>query len=352
MTNSVVIDNNKIGEENWGNLLICGFDDNGTLKFANSIKSKQGENRNSSMRLAIDSDQNLFTCNLIEKDIDIDPSVEINNLGFYTLQSERLYIAKYDSNGALKTAKPICSNFNVHLFQYQYNFDVNDYGVSVISDISQGEVVFDFEKDIRINTLFQDAFVAQYSNELKLNYVFTLGVDNLNLWDNTNAIIYENIIKNNGHIIIAGHANGKKDFDPGDDFETFENFKDGPNSFITTYDSTGKLLSIEGFQGIGSHLISNIASNNKNNRIVSGYFDGNIEFDQNTSNHFLDAEISNTFLSNYDGLSTTSIDIGSIVKEEVNLYPNPANQYFIIPERIDGKKPLHYLQMKERKFFQ
>jgi len=223
----------NLGFENGYTYALMSFDNQGDCRFANPYLEKSGFNSNTAARISINGSEEVYLCNILFDDIDLDPGTEHFDFGVDTIQGEYFYIAKYDKEGNFTNASLICENFNTVTFGYAYAFEAGNSGNCYISAQSAGTVNFDLQGGNSITSVLPDMFLASYSSDLSFRYIHSFGAPTIIDYDGSNAVPLDIVSTTKKDIILTGNFTGTKDFDPSEEVLNLSPSDDLRRSFVS-----------------------------------------------------------------------------------------------------------------------
>ena len=95
-------------------------------------------------------------------------------------------------------------------------------------------------------------------------------------WESANDIVTDGT----GHIYTVGSFNGTVDFDPGAGQAPLTSLNSDSDAFVTKSDSAGNLLWAKALRG-GDCAASSVAVDSQGNLLITGNFQGTVDFDPN-----------------------------------------------------------------------
>ena len=211
---------------------------------------------------------------------DFDPSEDVFTIGAYGTEDD-VFIQKLDTANNFVWAVALTGSDNDKGTHLAIDSEENVYVAGTFRD----QIDFDGGPGVVTGTSLglDDVFLVKYSPDGEFLWKATFGG---NTYDNIGGLA----IDQNGDVIIGGNFNGVVDFDPGEG----EYFIDSGNesaAFVVKLSSSGEFISYydlnnsnEGGRVIS---ISGIKIDSQNNLLLSGSFEGNIDFDQSTENEHI-----------------------------------------------------------------
>lgn len=338
-------------------IFIAKYDKFGNYVWAEALG---GPGADIGQAIALGENNNIYVTGYFNDSVDFDPSPDLFILG--SLGGSDIFLSKYDSSGNYLLAinmggtggdqgwgVALDQNNNVHITGYFHgiaDFDPSLEEIELTSVVGISVFVAKYSFDgIYFNafaTLDGDggeddngnSIVADESGNLYLTGNFwgtvdfnpSIGVDNLISSGNNPDIFlakYDNIgnfvwagkmggnssdygmsvaIDGDGNLIITGSFEGIADFDPSPEVENLTNFEGGSDVYIAKYDNSGDFLWAANMGGTGSGIGQSVAIDGDKSIVVTGYFEGTIDFDPSPSAqvNLTSAGMRDVFLAKYD----------------------------------------------------
>jgi hypothetical protein len=138
----------------------------------------------------------------------------------------------------------------------------------------------------------RDAFLAKYSENGELIWVFSIG-------DDLDDDITDVKLDNEGNIIITGSYMGTIDLDPGPSTASFTAVMDNNDGFLAKYSSSGNYIWGHSFGSFSNDYGKHLAINSANDIYLAGYFNYSVDFDFGPSINELTGQF-DIFLAKYD----------------------------------------------------
>jgi hypothetical protein len=284
-------------------IFFAKYDNSGNYRWAHSI----GDIRTDVAHcIAISPLGDVFIAGIFHGTMDFDPSAG----GTATLSTgaEDMFIAKYDTAGNYSWAIQIGGSSRNDprslAFDNNNNVIVNGFFDSTT----------DFDPSVAVANLTAggrlDAFLAKYDNNG--NYVWALNPTGSGDQDYT----YQVVVDDENNIYMCGRLEGIVDFDfsAGTTNLTSNGMYD---IFLVKYDASGSLVWAKSTGNASSHEVGfGLAIDNNQNLVMSGYFEGKVDFDFGTAPgdtaYLTPQGNSDMYLASYDrdGNYLWAVDIG------------------------------------------
>ncbi|MCE3280394.1 MAG: hypothetical protein K0S44_2585 [Bacteroidetes bacterium] len=283
------------------------YDISGNLIFAKQIGST-GDDRGSS--ITTDNNKNIYLTGSFTGTVDFDPGISVFNMT--ASGNNDVFFAKFDSLGNFMLAGKVGGTG----FDLGRSIIVDNIGNIYISGYFSGNSDFDpGTSTYNLNSSGgTDAFFAKYNSIGNLVYANKLGAASS---DESTALA----IDNQQNIYVTGFFSGTVDFDPSGGIM---NISAAGNQviFLAKYDSLGNYLYAKSMGGAAGYDYGlTIGIDNYNNTYLSGFFNGTVDFDGNSTNYNLISSGNyDIFLAKYDSIGnfvfakkmgSTGIDYGN-----------------------------------------
>ncbi|MCW3070150.1 MAG: hypothetical protein JWO44_40 [Bacteroidetes bacterium] len=245
------------------------------------------------LAMAVTTDQlgNVFVAGEFTGTVDFDPSPGTANLTGGSITNTGLFLAEYDSSGALVWAKQISSNHTLDVYEGK-NLWLDSHKNIVLGGYLIGTVNFDpTGAAVPVSTInsYRDAFLAKYDS--LGNYIwaksFGSGGD-----DNVTSIA----VDNNDNIFCSGFFRDTVDFDLSAGVSTMISAPYG-SAFLAKYDAAGNYLWAGSMNS--SAFLSRLATDSAGNVYMTGVYSGLTDFDLSAATATLNGTSSNAFLAKY-----------------------------------------------------
>ena len=264
----------------------------------------------------VDSSGNSYVAGLFQGTADFDPGAGTTNLT--SAGANDIFIAKYDSSGALVWAKGVGGTSNDSNAALQIDSSGNSYVTGSFRDTA------DFDPDAGTANLTSagsyDSFIAKYDSSGAL--VWAKGVGGTGT-DIGNAIQ----VDSSGNSYVTGYFSGTADFDPGAGTTNLTS-AGGNDTFIAKYDSSGALVWAKGIGGTSSDIAASMQIDSGGNSYLIGTFQGTADFDPGAgTTNLTSAGGNDVFIAKYDSTGAlvwaknvggTSSDTGSSIAVDSN----------------------------------
>ncbi|MEP1906348.1 MAG: SBBP repeat-containing protein, partial [Nitratireductor sp.] len=210
-------------------VLIAKYDSDGALVWAKNVG---GTSSDTSYSIEVDSSGNSYVTGNFSGTADFDPGAGTANLT--SAGSSDVFIAKYDSDGALAWAKNVSGTSG----DEGYSISVDSSGNSYVTGFFQGTA--DFDPGAGTTDLTSaggsDVFIAKYNSDGALVWAKNVGGTS---YDQGQSIS----VDSSGNSYVTGYFQGTADFDPGAGTANLTS-AGGSDGFIAKYDSDGNFVSV------------------------------------------------------------------------------------------------------------
>lgn len=293
-------------------IFIAKYDSSGNYKFALTFGDEFGDYGKS---IVTDSNCNIYLAGEFTGIVDFDPSISIFELS--SSGGIDIFLAKYDSAGIFISANRIGGGLDEECMSIIADDQENIF----ITGVFYGTC--DFDPSITTYNLIsggsRDIFYAKYNVSGGLEYANRIG----GVQDEYSQSI---CIDQNGNVFITGFFLNTVDFNPG--AGTFNLTSLGSSDlFFAKYDSNGGFLFAKRIGGTGVDNSQNISLNNSGNILITGGFEGVVDFDPGISTvNLSSAGQMDIFIASYDPLgnfilakkaSGPQTDVGSRITSDV-----------------------------------
>lgn len=196
---------------------------------------------------------------------DMDPGIGVTNIGDFSTFDDYEFIAKYNSNGALKWAKAINSTGFISIVKMVQNNNGSIYLIGSFADS------IDFDPDTTkymVYSNIRDNFLLKLDSNGVFQWVKTYKNDYMNMHDIN--------IDHADNIYINGYFYDQLDLDLN---ATIYNLSGpGNNVFMSKYNASGDLIWAKSSNNSGNTCITqNIKFDKNNNQYYTGYFNGSLD---------------------------------------------------------------------------
>ncbi len=223
--------------------------------------------------VVVDAQGNVYSCGKFESTVDFNPAPGSGN-NIFALTSDGGtdgYLQKLDPAGnfvwALKIGGSSADEITSLTIDGSGNIVVTGYFTGVVdADPGLGNILLNSSP-----TWVSDLFVISYSSQGQLNWAVSVG-------GASNEQSTSVKLSNSGRLLIGGAFEGTVDFDPG--FGVNNQTANGDNdAFLLLLSSTGNLVSIATFGGIGFDIVTCVAADASGNMYAAGQFEDTVDFD-------------------------------------------------------------------------
>lgn len=219
-----------------------------------------------------DSDNNVYTVGYCRGIVDFDPgpgTAIINTSG-----AQRIYLAKYDANGAYVWAKSLEAP---NVYHTGSGVAVDDDDNVLICGSFEGTLDADPDTSTfyLTNNGNNDFFLAKYDSGGNLLWAKSAGGPDI---ETGGKVVVES--GTNAPFYHAGVFNGTADMDPGQGVTTLVT-NGASDIFISKYDGNGSQIWVKSFGGAGVDHLRHIELDHEDadGIYISGYFEGTSDFD-------------------------------------------------------------------------
>lgn len=244
-------------------IFITKFNSSGNFVWAKRIG---GSGKDFGLNMAIGSLGNVYITGFYSDTVDFDPGTSIYNLS--SVGGNDIFVLKLDGSGNLKWAKSMGGSS----LDWGFSIDVDNLGNVYTAGWFVG--ISDF--DPGSSTYYQSAsnqniFVSKLDSNG--NFVWAKNIGNSGVDNACNVYI-----DNSYNVILTGDFTGTVDFDPG--IGNYNLTSSGnSDAFVLKLDSSGEISWTKSFGGSGDDRGYSIAMDNSYNIYITGYFNGNVDFD-------------------------------------------------------------------------
>lgn len=270
----------------WEDIFIAKYDTAGNFIWAKALNGLQGDYVGD---IEVDNNGHFYITGGFYGDLDFDPSE--NEAIVTTSGGQYIYIAKYDSDGNYIWAKTMQGDgFNCQGFDLSLDSELN----IVITGRFSNSVDFDpsaSEYILTANSGSIHFFIAKYTNNGNLMWAFSGGSS-----QNTEGTSLA--IDSNDNIFLTGVFYGAVDFDPSANSSYLS--ATHYDIFLAKYNADGEYQWAKKIGGNGWYSRAyKVLVDSLQNIILTGYFEGGLNFDPSGSNFMLSASQSDGFLAKY-----------------------------------------------------
>ncbi|WP_193188552.1 hypothetical protein [Nisaea sediminum] len=247
-------------------IFIAKYDSSGALTWANRIG---GTSHDTIGSINVDNAGNHYVSGSFIGTVDFDPGAGTTNLTSAGGGNPDIFIAKYDSSGALVWAKNVGGTTSDKALASALDSSGNSY----VTGFFNGTV--DFDPGAGISNLtssgLTDIFIAKYDSSG--NFVWARSTGGTN--DEQGVSI---AVDGSGNSYATGKFAGTVDFDPGAGTTNLTS-SGSDDIFITKYDGSGNFVWARSVGGTGSDLANSVKVDSSGNTYLTGYFQGTVDFD-------------------------------------------------------------------------
>jgi hypothetical protein len=318
-TNATNMTISKITKDNSGNLYYVGYfklsgsntpnytyfakyDASNTLLWANEIGNGTSSFSNNlqGLSIAVDANENVYITGSFSGTQDFDPSSNTNNLSASGIAD--IFIAKYNSLGALVFVNKLGSNSNVigaGIPAIEVGKDIKIDALGNVYIIGEFFSTTDFDPSIvSIKNLVSngnsDIFFAKYDTDG--NYIFAKNIGG------ASADVASSLsLDANNNLYLTGYFQGINiDFDPNINVNNITS-SGGYDVFFAKYDASGNYLLAKSIGGTNNDSGISIASDLNENIYLTGIFKGTADFDpSNVVFNLISGGENDIFFAKYD----------------------------------------------------
>lgn len=268
-------------------------------KWANGIGDKSNDAGTS---ICVDAAGNTYLLGNFKDSTDLDPSG--NNAKLISKGSYDIFIAKYDINGNFIWGKGI-GGTNA---DYGNGIGIDGAGYLYVTGTFRG--IADFDPSVNTSSQISaggdDIFIAKY--DTNGNYYFSQRIGSLGDEFAVSIAVEKSAGAN---VYITGYFAGTVDFDPsGNTASMIANVTD---AFIGKYSETGNFVWAKKIGGSSGDYALTIALDKNNNVLISGGFNGTVNFDPDGLANITSSGADDIFIAKYNsaGLYSWAISIVS-----------------------------------------
>jgi len=303
---------NLTSNSSFSDMFILHLDANGNLIWAKSVG---GTGADEARSIAIDNNNSFFILGNFQGTIDLDPGVGTTTKvsgGDYDV-----FIQKFDANGNLVWAEAYGgSNIDQGLA-----LDIDGSGNVYSTGYFLGGLDLDPGSGSQNHTATGGSCNI-FIQKLDSNGTFVWGKV---IASSTGGEQARSIVASNaGDVYVTGYVGGTVDFDPG---VGVYNLVSNPSwdIFILNLNSQGNFVWAESFGSIFTDYPRSITLDVDENILLSGEFQGTVDFDFGPNTFNLIANSYDYFLLKLKPSPLTTEITQSNLEQEISLYPNPSN---------------------------
>lgn len=234
--------------------------------------------------IALDANGNVIICGFLQGSGDFDPGVGIQTL---TANGSSAFVAKYDANGNYVWAFTMDATSSSACTSVQTDAAGDIYVTGYFNDS------LDFDPGVNtfyLSTTAQEhAYIAKYSSAGTLVFALPIGGTT-----GSSVIPQRLAVSSAGSLAICGSVLGTADFDPGTGVQSFTANPGNYDIFTAQYDAAGNFQWANVFGSAGNFSSANdygrgVCFDAAGNVIVSGQFQGTVDFDPTAGTQILTA---------------------------------------------------------------
>lgn len=253
----------------WDDIFVSKLDASGNLVWA---KKFDGNNDDYGQSIAVDASGNVYVTGFFSGTVDFDPGTGTSNLT--AVGNNDIFIVKLTSSGALSWAKQIGGT----LKDEAYSLKLDNSSNVIITGTFAGSV--DFDPNTGTSNLVsvgsQDIFILKLSSAGNLVWAKSIGSTTA---DNGMAVT----TNSNNDIFVTGDFSGSADFDPSTTNNITLAAAGGKDLFVLKLDASGNFAWAKNIGSTTDEDGYSIATDASSNVIVTGYFNGTVDFDPSAS---------------------------------------------------------------------
>lgn len=227
-----------------------------------------GSGKSVAKAVTTDSAGNIVVTGFFENTVDFNPGTE--KAEFTSLGYRDIFIEKFNSNGIFLWAKQIGSKNNDYGYSAVCDKDGNIYVTGTYgatADFDPGDSTYNLTPKG-----WNDIYVLKLDTDG--NFIWATGFDGTDR-EQGNAIT----IDKNGDLLVTGKFEGDVDFDPDPDSLLNIHPAGRDDVFILKLSNDADLIWVKQLGGTQIETGNAIATDNENNIVVTGYFEGTVDFD-------------------------------------------------------------------------
>lgn len=214
----------------------------------------------------VDNDKNIYVSGTYKDTADFDPGPGVYNLN--PTGNESVYIAKYDSTGALVWAKNIAATFHV----YASGMDIDQAGSVYVTGNFIDTVDFDPGPNVfqLVTNSMYDAYILKLNNNGDFCFAYDIGQTTFDLG-------YDIKTDNFGHVYTLGTYRLTVDFNPG--IDTFNITSKGYDDvFLLKMDTAGNFIWAKSYGGLSYDYGRSLDIDGAGNIVMTGSFSDIADF--------------------------------------------------------------------------
>ncbi len=303
----------KFAAKGYGDCFVSKTNPDGILQW---VKTYGGINPDYANTLAFDASGNIFISGTIQSTpFDFDPGVDSFMV---TIQQSSGYVLKLDADGnfvdvfvvkliqpsqpIMPTAQAFCST--VHIDNFSNIYIGGTFRGDIDLDPGPGELV---TASSTVNDDDWAAFIIKLNPAGNFVRASLIKAHVASFAPVATPIAIRS--DNSGNIVVAGDFRGTMDFNPGAGVAGLSSFLSPTGSdiqedvFLLKLDSAGTFTWVKQIGGQGYDYLRSFETDNSDDIIIGGFFDGIADFDPGAAQHTLQSEFSNvssSYFAKYD----------------------------------------------------
>ncbi len=304
--------NNAIISHGDADIFIAKYDQNGNMLW---IRTAGGDSYDSSSRIDIDKDGNLYVCG------DFSSIANFENATIQSKGSFDVFIAKYSQEGEFKWVNSAGGNGSDRGKSLSVDSDGN---IFITGSFANTAFFDDFQITSKGLEGTANAFIAKYNNKGMASWAKSAG-------GSDSAVGYGIATDFYGNCIVTGYFNGRAYFD---ELELVAPY--GHGAFFSKYRSDGKIIWVQ--KAIGSKYNDqadgdDIVVDHSDNPVIVGTIKGTINFNETLLSSKSDYDI---FVTKLEYVTTTVKSKSNKHSKNILVnYPNPFNSTTSIQFSLD-----------------
>jgi len=262
--------------------------------------------------MQVDNQGNVYMCGYFRGTVDFDPTAGTK---FFTAKGDAdIYVAKFDPNGNLLWVSTMGGNALDQANSLALDKSGN---VTVTGQFSSTDL--DADPGPGVHTLSshgaEDAFVIRLDSNGQFLWAKSFGSGGTDRGANV-------VSDSNGNVICNGYYDSSINVDG-----TILNSPGGSNGYIIKYNSAGNLVWALNLGSSGDDAYRGMNVDSHDNILVSGYYNGTVNFNPLGSSRTLTSSVDETFIAKYDPsgilvwadrISGTLYQTGSVICVDTN----------------------------------
>lgn len=306
----------------WQDPFIVKLDSNGMYKWG---KTYGGTGHDYTTALAIDKNQNLYSCGYFENTVDFDPGSGTHNLTTSGSLNDRAFIQKLRANGDFDwVVAP--SGGSTEAYTIAISDDGSLYSGGVFygtTDLNPGTGSYQVTSKGAM-----DLYVHKLDTSGSFQWAYTAGSKNL-------EYMSEVTFDRKGNVYVTGSFTDTTDFDPGTGTDI--RIPKGKNdAYLVGINANGSYGWVASYGSIDFDKGERVIVDPAGDLLITGYFSDTVDFNPGSSSNLMVSQgASDTYIVKYNDPTSgitefnSSADIGSI-------YPNPTSGIINIRLNVSG----------------